>query len=194
MTHSWVTMKFLRSGDVGKAGMVRLFVHGGGSGPERPSPNSLPPDGMDWNFWCGPAPARPFNPELHPGGWRNFPDYANCTIGDWAVHWLDQVMWWSGSWPMFATGQAYSRGQLFPGTSELENPVHRLRQIVRRLHIRRVIPRLLRNPPPVLEPASSSAFITARQLVSPSSSFGRVRPVAVTCRRHAHGPAGGTCH
>src|SRR5688572_20684844 len=89
-------MKFLRSGAVGKVGMVRLFVHGGGSGPEKPSPNSAPPDGLEWDFWCGPAPLRPFNSKIHPGGWRGFQDFANGTIGDWGVHWLDQVMWWSG--------------------------------------------------------------------------------------------------
>ena len=51
--------------------------------------------GMDWDLWCGPAPLRPFNGKLHPGGWRNFLDYANGTLGDWGVHWLDQVMWWT---------------------------------------------------------------------------------------------------
>ena len=90
-------MKFLRSGAAGKVGMVRLFVSGGGgAGPEKPSPNGPVPDGMDWDMWCGPAPLRPFNTKLHPGGWRNFLDYSNGTIGDWGAHWLDQVMWWSG--------------------------------------------------------------------------------------------------
>lgn len=88
-------MKFLKSGAVGEVGMVRLFAHGGG-GPERPSANIEPPEGMDWETWCGPAPKRPFNRKLHPGGWRNFLDYANGTLGDWGVHWLDQVLWWSG--------------------------------------------------------------------------------------------------
>lgn len=87
-------MKFLKSGAVGDVGMVRLFAHGGG-GHENPSVNSEPPDGMDWNLWCGPAPARPFNSKIHPGGWRNFLDYANGTLGDWGVHWLDQVLWWT---------------------------------------------------------------------------------------------------
>ena len=32
---------------------------------------------------------------IHPGGWRNFLDYANGTLGDWGVHWLDQVLWWT---------------------------------------------------------------------------------------------------
>lgn len=87
-------MKFLKSGSVGDVGLVRLLITGGG-GAERPSPNLEPPKGMDWNLWCGPAPLRPFNKKLHPGGWRNFLDYANGQLGDWGVHWLDQVLWWS---------------------------------------------------------------------------------------------------
>jgi predicted dehydrogenase len=87
-------MKFLKSGAVGDVGMVRIFAHGSG-GKERPSANSQPPEGMDWDLWCGPAPKRPFNQKLHPGGWRNFLDYGNGQLGDWGVHWLDQVLWWS---------------------------------------------------------------------------------------------------
>ncbi|MBM3844774.1 MAG: Gfo/Idh/MocA family oxidoreductase [Verrucomicrobia bacterium] len=87
-------MKFLKSGAVGDVGMVRIFAHGGG-GRERPQANSEAPDGMDWDLWCGPAPKRPFNQKLHPGGWRNFLDYGNGQLGDWGVHWLDQVLWWS---------------------------------------------------------------------------------------------------
>lgn len=88
-------MNFLKSGAVGDVGMVRLFAHGGG-GREKPSANSEPPEGMDWDLWCGPAPKRPFNARIHPGGWRNFLDYGNGQLGDWGVHWLDQVLWWSG--------------------------------------------------------------------------------------------------
>jgi predicted dehydrogenase len=88
-------MKFLKSGAVGDVGMVRAFAHSGG-GKETASANEAPPDGMNWDFWCGPAPVRPFNKKLHPGGWRNFLDYANGTLGDWGVHWLDQVLWWNG--------------------------------------------------------------------------------------------------
>ena len=88
-------MNFLKSGAVGEVGMVRLFAHGGGD-IEKPSPNETPPHGLDWNFWCGPAPLRPFNKRIHPGGWRNYLDYANGQLGDWGVHWLDQVLWWSG--------------------------------------------------------------------------------------------------
>jgi predicted dehydrogenase len=89
-------MKFLKSGAVGEVGMVRLFAHSAGGGPEKPAPNEPAPESMDWERWCGPAPKRPFTKKLHPGGWRNFLDYGNGTLGDWGVHWLDQVLWWSG--------------------------------------------------------------------------------------------------
>ncbi|MGE3310144.1 MAG: Gfo/Idh/MocA family protein [Limisphaerales bacterium] len=92
--HHVNAMKFLKSGALGDVAMVRIFAHGGG-GPERPAPNLEPPEGMDWDLWCGPAPKRPFNKKLHPGGWRSFLDYANGQLGDWGVHWLDQVLWWS---------------------------------------------------------------------------------------------------
>jgi len=87
-------MKFLKDGKAGKVGMVRMFVHGGG-GAESPQPNVAPPKGLDWDLYCGPAPMRPFNRKIHPGGWRNFLDFANGTLGDWGVHWLDQVLWWT---------------------------------------------------------------------------------------------------
>ena len=99
-------MEFLRSGKVGKIGMVRMFVHGGG-GPEQPTANSEPPKGLDWDMYCGPAPLRPFNRKIHPGGFRNFLDFANGTLGDWGVHWLDQMLWWSEEpWPkgVYSTG------------------------------------------------------------------------------------------
>ena len=88
-------MKFLHGGGAGQIGMVRCFAHGGG-GPEAPTPNSEVPPGLDWDLYCGPAPLRPFNKRIHPGGFRNFLDFANGTLGDWGVHWLDQVLWWSG--------------------------------------------------------------------------------------------------
>jgi predicted dehydrogenase len=94
--HHVTGMKFLRSGAVGNVGMVRLFAHNAGTGPEKPTANEPAPDSLDWNMWCGPAPLRPFSKKLHPGGWRNTLDFANGTLGDWGVHWLDQVLWWSG--------------------------------------------------------------------------------------------------
>lgn len=92
--HNISGMDFLRSGKAGKIGMVRAFVHYGG-GPEQPQANEEPPPELDWDLWCGPAPRRPFNPRIHPKGFRQFLDYANGTLGDWGIHWMDQILWWT---------------------------------------------------------------------------------------------------
>jgi predicted dehydrogenase len=97
--------EFIRSGKAGRIGMVRAFVHYGGGGPEKPLPNVEPPTELDWDFWCGPAPLRPYNGgdprnnsqawrgAIHPRGFRNYLDYANGTLGDWGIHWMDQILW-----------------------------------------------------------------------------------------------------
>ena len=87
-------MKFLREGKAGDIGMVRAFAHSAG-GKEEPTANMPVPENLDWDLYCGPAPMRPFNKRIHPGGFRNFLDFANGTLGDWGVHWLDQVLWWT---------------------------------------------------------------------------------------------------
>jgi predicted dehydrogenase len=99
---------FIRAGKAGDIGMVRCFVNYGG-GPEKPLPTQPVPKELDWDMWCGPAPLRPFNggdprfPNqgagnrgLHPRGFRNYLDYANGTLGDWGIHWLDQILWVTG--------------------------------------------------------------------------------------------------
>ncbi|MCY2983763.1 MAG: Gfo/Idh/MocA family oxidoreductase [Planctomycetota bacterium] len=87
-------MKFLKDGNVGDIGLVRMFVHSTG-GAEKPAQNSQPPSNLNWDMYCGPAPLRPYCRKIHPGGFRNYLDFANGTLGDWGVHWLDQVLWWS---------------------------------------------------------------------------------------------------
>jgi len=90
--HNLSAREFLRSGKAGKIGMVRCFVYSGG-GAENPHPNADPPKDLDWNFYCGPAPLRPYNRLIHPRGFRQFLDYANGQLGDWGIHWLDQMLW-----------------------------------------------------------------------------------------------------
>ena len=87
-------MKFLKEGGAGEIGMIRAFAHSGG-GAESPTPNEPAPKNLDWDLYCGPAPLRPFNKRIHPGGFRNYLDFANGILGDWGVHWLDQILWWS---------------------------------------------------------------------------------------------------
>jgi predicted dehydrogenase len=105
--HNVSGREFIRSGKAGKIGMVRAFVHYGG-GPERPLRTMEVPKELDWDLWCGPAPVRPYNGgdprqssqawrgAIHPRGFRNYLDYANGTLGDWGIHWMDQILWITG--------------------------------------------------------------------------------------------------
>lgn len=92
--HNISGMEFLKSGKLGKIGSVRAFVHYGG-GPGKITPDTEAPATLDWNMWCGPAPLRPFNTTIHPRGFRGYLDYANGQLGDWGIHWMDQVLWWT---------------------------------------------------------------------------------------------------
>jgi predicted dehydrogenase len=93
--HNISGMKFLKSGRAGTITMVRAFVNYGREQRDEMTPDSEPPAGLDWDMWCGPAPSRPFNTKIHPRGFRQFLDYANGTLGDWGIHWLDQILWWT---------------------------------------------------------------------------------------------------
>ncbi|MEO0415363.1 MAG: Gfo/Idh/MocA family oxidoreductase [Verrucomicrobiota bacterium] len=106
-------MKFLKEGNAGDIGMVRMFAHGNG-GIEQPKQNEAPPENLDWDMYCGPAPLRPYARGIHPGGFRQYLDFANGQLGDWGVHWLDQVLWWTDEkWPksVHSTGGRHVRGE-----------------------------------------------------------------------------------
>jgi predicted dehydrogenase len=54
--HNISGREFIRSGKAGEIGMIRCFVNYGG-GPETPLPTVEVPKELDWDTWCGPAPA-----------------------------------------------------------------------------------------------------------------------------------------
>ncbi|MEZ5044486.1 MAG: Gfo/Idh/MocA family oxidoreductase [Saprospiraceae bacterium] len=92
--HNMSGMDFLKQGKAGQISSVKAFVNYGG-GPGKVVPNEEAPKELDWDMWCGPAPYTDYNPQIHPKGFRQFMDYANGTIGDWGIHWFDQVLWWT---------------------------------------------------------------------------------------------------
>ncbi len=120
--HNISGMAFLKSGKAGKIGMVRAFVYYGGGAGEM-VPDTEPPKGLDWNMWCGPAPIRPYNPTMHPRGFRNYLDYANGTLGDWGIHWLDQILWWTDE---KAPRKVYSTGGRAVRRDNTDAPDHQV--------------------------------------------------------------------
>ena len=87
--------EIVQAGRLGKVGLVEIYSYY----PVRNDPNPPdvpPPPALDWEFWTGPAPMRPYNELVHPRGWRAFMEYGNGTVGDMCIHMLDMVRWMMG--------------------------------------------------------------------------------------------------
>jgi predicted dehydrogenase len=84
--------RIVQSGELGNVRFVRvwnytnLYPRGVGRAED-----ARPPDGLDWDFYLGPAPAVPFNRNRFLGSFRWFWDYAGGFITDWGTHRFDSV-------------------------------------------------------------------------------------------------------
>jgi predicted dehydrogenase len=56
---------------------------------------SLPPAGLDWDAWVGPAPEQPFSNFRHRR-WHWLWDFGNGDLGNQGVHQLDLIRWAMG--------------------------------------------------------------------------------------------------
>jgi len=104
--------RFIDSGKLGKIGLVETYCYY--KQGVRNYTETAPPANLDYEFWTGPAPMRPFNPTIHPRSWRGFMEYGNGTIGDMGVHMFDMTRWMMGlGWPkkISATGGIYVNKQ-----------------------------------------------------------------------------------
>jgi predicted dehydrogenase len=84
--------RIIREGRLGTVAYAEICCYF----PMRPGkdlPDTTPPPHLDYEMWTGPAPMRPFNPQVHPRGWRAFMEYGNGVVGDMCIHMLDAVRW-----------------------------------------------------------------------------------------------------
>jgi len=54
------------------------------------------PENLDYNFWLGPAPFKPYNPERVHVNFRGYWDYDGGGLGDMGQHYLDPVQYMLG--------------------------------------------------------------------------------------------------
>jgi predicted dehydrogenase len=90
--------RIVREGKLGKIALVEVYAYSR-RGLQNP-PDIAPPAWLDYEAWTGPAPMRPFNPLVHPRGWRSFMEYGNGQIGDLCIHMFDTARWMLNlGWP-----------------------------------------------------------------------------------------------
>jgi len=94
--HSWPhyrqAVEVIRSGKLGEISEVKVwdfdYLYPGMGNP----PDSDPPPELDWDFWLGPSPKVPYNPNRYRYHYW-FRDYGGAWQVDWAVHHYDIVHW-----------------------------------------------------------------------------------------------------
>ncbi len=82
----------VRSGNLGRITRVHCWKTSSLRSLGHP-PDSPPPAGLDYDFWLGPAPERPYNPLRSHGTYRYFWDYSGGVFIDFWCHIVDLVYW-----------------------------------------------------------------------------------------------------
>lgn len=89
-------VEFVRNGRLGDLKTIKVGLPGGhrdfNTMADRTAPEPVP-EGLNWEFWLGPAPRRDYCPALHPLNWRHNFDYSGGGITDNGAHYIDIAQW-----------------------------------------------------------------------------------------------------
>jgi len=105
--HFLGAMEYIRAGHLGQVRFAKAWESTKQNGIGRPA-DAQPPATVDYDFWLGPAPQRPFNPVRFHGNWRWFFDLGTGDLGNDGVHRLD-VARWALETGLQANGQTLAR-------------------------------------------------------------------------------------
>lgn len=118
--------KYLRSGRLGKIGLVECYSYLGLEGwSAGPIPDAEVPSHLDYDLWTGPAPMLPYKAIMESRGWRSFMEFGNGIIGNLGVHTIDKVRWLLDlGWPMSvsSTGFRFAK-ESFSNTTDTQRTV-----------------------------------------------------------------------
>ena len=84
---------FVHSGKLGRIRTVKSWVYLDWKSRIPVLPDEPVPEGVDYDFWLGPAPERPFNENRFHFNFRWYWDYAGGLMTDWGVHLLDYALY-----------------------------------------------------------------------------------------------------
>ncbi|MDQ5977109.1 MAG: hypothetical protein QG602_81 [Verrucomicrobiota bacterium] len=83
--------ELVRNGRLGKLKVAKVWLPAGlREGPFSPSPA---PEGLNWDYWLGPAPAISYTKERCHGTFRFWYEYSGGTMTDWGAHHNDIAYW-----------------------------------------------------------------------------------------------------
>lgn len=83
------SMELIRAGIIGPVHEVHLWHprHGWPCAMATPTTADPIPEGLDWDFWLGPAPLRSYQKGIyHPAQWRGWFDFGGGSLADFCCH------------------------------------------------------------------------------------------------------------
>ena len=83
------SFEVIQSGLLGQITEVHVWhpAHSWPNGVDRPTKGDPIPNGLDWDFWLGSAPTRPYCHGIyHPGTWRGWYDFGGGSLADFCCH------------------------------------------------------------------------------------------------------------
>ncbi|MFZ0429046.1 MAG: Gfo/Idh/MocA family oxidoreductase [Acidobacteriota bacterium] len=108
--HFGDAVEYVKSGKLGNIRHVRTWAYIDWKGGLGNPPDGTPPPEVDYDFWLGPAPKRPFNPARFHFTFRWFWDYSGGLMTDWGAHMVDVAMWAMNEDPVGAMAMGSNYG------------------------------------------------------------------------------------
>ncbi len=83
------SMELIAAGFFGVITEIHVWhpQHSWPSGVDRPEGSDPVPSGLNWDFWLGTSPVRPYKANIyHPVQWRGWYDFGSGSLGDFCCH------------------------------------------------------------------------------------------------------------
>lgn len=86
-------VELIRNGVLGKIHQVEVGLASGYATAQGETEIVKPPESLDYEFWCGPAPALPYMRARHHRWWRGNRAFGGGVLMDWIGHHNDIAHW-----------------------------------------------------------------------------------------------------
>jgi predicted dehydrogenase len=120
--HFRQAVELVRNGHLGAIEQVEVGLPAGYAAPQGDATPTDPPETLDYEMWCGPAPKLPYMRARHHRWWRGNRAFGGGTLMDWIGHHND-IAHWSLTADRGGPERVEAIGWTRPGTDVYDTPV-----------------------------------------------------------------------
>lgn len=116
-------VELVRNGHLGRIQSIEVGLPPGYEAPQGDPKVTLPPEHLDYDFWCGPAPKLPYMRARHHRWWRGHRAFGGGVLMDWIGHHND-IAHWALDLDHSGPTRVEAVGWTFPQTNIYNTPHH----------------------------------------------------------------------